>query len=106
MMDGLCGGQKSNTVRCRYIIIYGWNEYFEATCIEPTLEYGDFYLNLTQKLIEKVRSGEGVDIVPGEIISQKYQPIYLTEQLKAVQNVMMIKFHGGSRMNMLRIWQY
>ena len=37
--------------RPEHIIIYGWNEYFEGTCIEPTKQYGMEYVELLRSLI-------------------------------------------------------
>jgi len=42
------------------ILVYGWNEYFEATTIEPSLEFSDQYLNIMKEYIHTTRvfSGE------------------------------------------------
>ncbi len=63
------------------ILIYGWNEYFEATTIEPTLEYGDFYVELTKHLIEQVHRGEQITF-PGDLAPRKGDIVYLTPQLR------------------------
>jgi hypothetical protein len=42
----------------RYVVVYGWNEYLESTEIEPTKEYGEFYLKLTELMIDKARGLE------------------------------------------------
>ena len=36
-----------------YILITSWNEFFEGTAIEPSVEYGDYYLNKTQEWVSK-----------------------------------------------------
>jgi hypothetical protein len=67
------------------IIIYSWNEYFEASTIEPTIEYGEFYYRLTHELIQQ--SKEGVPIHMPENMDfgeQPVPPMYLTKKL-AVQ---------------------
>jgi len=38
-----------------HVLVYGWNEYFETTNIEPTLEYGMLYAGLAHRLIEGAR---------------------------------------------------
>jgi hypothetical protein len=37
-----------------HILIYSWNEYFEGSTIEPTREYGTFYVDLTRRTIEEL----------------------------------------------------
>jgi hypothetical protein len=37
-----------------HILIYSWNEYFEGSTIEPTQEYGTFYVDLTRRAIEEL----------------------------------------------------
>ena len=34
------------------ILIYGWNEYFEATTIEPSIEFDDQYLKILKEHIQ------------------------------------------------------
>ncbi|MEL6553430.1 MAG: hypothetical protein AAFQ63_08225, partial [Cyanobacteria bacterium J06621_11] len=88
--------QQAQRTNASTILLYGWNEYFEATTIEPTLEYGDFYLRLTSKLISQIKSGKKIqfprsleqdstleqglttDLLP----TSARQPIYLTAALK------------------------
>jgi hypothetical protein len=41
--------------RPEHIIIYGWNEYFEGTCIEPSRQYGMEYVELLRSLIGGLR---------------------------------------------------
>jgi hypothetical protein len=63
------------------ILIYGWNEYFEATNIEPTLEYGDFYVQFLQSLIRQVR--EGVPLTMPDAMSNDSVPaLYLTQAIR------------------------
>jgi hypothetical protein len=38
------------------IIITSWNEWWEGTQIEPSNNYGDFYLNLTRQVISEYKS--------------------------------------------------
>ncbi len=38
-----------------HVLVYGWNEYFETTNIEPTQEYGMLYAGLAQRLIDEAR---------------------------------------------------
>lgn len=64
------------------ILIYGWNEYFEATTIEPTLEYGDFYVKLTRRLIEQAKRGEPIHFPENMGNPQPAVPIYLTPELE------------------------
>ena len=43
--------QQALATGASHIIIYSWNEYFEGSTIEPTLEYGSFYVDLTRRAI-------------------------------------------------------
>jgi hypothetical protein len=45
-------------------LVYGWNEYFEDTVIEPTLEDDGAYARLTAHLIAQVRRGAPVSLPP------------------------------------------
>ncbi|MEX3854203.1 hypothetical protein AB3X94_09060 [Paraburkholderia sp. BR10923] len=64
------------------VLIYGWNEYFETTTIEPTLEYGDFYLELTRELIAQVRQGLPIQL-PADIGQPRpAAPVYLSPELE------------------------
>jgi hypothetical protein len=64
------------------ILIYSWNEYFEDTQIEPTLEYGDFYLELTRRLIAQIKNNEPVHF-PEDMDMPKPAPVlYLTPELE------------------------
>ncbi len=42
------------------IVITSWNEWWEGTQIEPSNNYGDFYLNLTRQLISEYKSSGAV----------------------------------------------
>jgi len=42
------------------IIITSWNEWWEGTQIEPSNNYGDFYLNLTRHVISEYKSSGAV----------------------------------------------
>ncbi|HHL39843.1 MAG TPA: hypothetical protein ENJ37_05005 [Deltaproteobacteria bacterium] len=39
-----------------HVLVYSWNEYLEATAIEPTREFGRLYVDMTRRFIERVRS--------------------------------------------------
>ena len=39
------------TLGAEHILVYSWNEYFEGTNIEPTVEFGDTYVDLLGDLI-------------------------------------------------------
>jgi hypothetical protein len=47
--------------RPEHIIIYGWNEYFEGTYIEPSKQYGMEYVERLRSLIGGLRDPEGGD---------------------------------------------
>jgi hypothetical protein len=38
------------------VLLYGWNEYFETTTIEPTEQYGMFYVELVRSLIVEAKA--------------------------------------------------
>ena len=83
--DGNClVEQFSNALKtgAEDILIYGWNEYFEATTIEPTLEYGDFYVELTRRLIQQAKEGEPIHFPEDLGKPQPATPIYLTPELE------------------------
>jgi hypothetical protein len=44
--------------RPAHIIIYGWNEYFEGTCIEPSKQWGMEYVELLRSLIGGLRDSQ------------------------------------------------
>lgn len=63
------------------ILIYGWNEYFEETNIEPTLEYGNFYFQLTKHLISQIKAQQNLSI-PAQFFTEKsISPVYLNSEL-------------------------
>lgn len=64
------------------ILIYGWNEYFEATEIEPTLEHGDFYADLMRRLIAQARAGEAIHLPPECGTPEPAVPLYLSDALQ------------------------
>ena len=39
-----------------YILIATWNEFFEGTAIEPSKEYGDYYLKETKRWIKEFKN--------------------------------------------------
>ena len=41
------------------IVVYGWNEYFEQTAIEPTDAWGNQYLEMSACFIERAHRGTG-----------------------------------------------
>jgi len=45
--------QRALMLRPEFIIVYGWNEYFEQTAIEPATPWGDQYLQLSTCYIAK-----------------------------------------------------
>jgi len=47
---------------CQWALICSWNEWHEGTEIEPSVEYGDFYLNLTKYYSEHFRLLEDVPV--------------------------------------------
>lgn len=42
------------------LIITSWNEWAEGTYVEPSVKYGDFYLNLTRDLVGEYKSSGAV----------------------------------------------
>ena len=44
-------------LRPEFIIVYGWNEYFEQTAIEPATPWGDRYLQLSACYIAQAHGG-------------------------------------------------
>jgi hypothetical protein len=51
-------GQFQSAVRhnAEHVLVYSWNEYFETTNIEPTEQYGMFYVELLRRLIVEARA--------------------------------------------------
>ena len=45
------------TLGAQHILVYSWNEYFEGTNIEPTVEFGDTYVDLLRDLISTWKAG-------------------------------------------------
>ena len=39
-----------------YVLVATWNEFFEGSAIEPTKEYGSFYLEATKQWVEKFKT--------------------------------------------------
>jgi hypothetical protein len=52
--------------RPNHVIVYGWNEYFESTCLEPTREFGMEYVELLRSLTAELRDGETAGSRTGE----------------------------------------
>jgi uncharacterized protein YraI len=66
-----------------WIIITSFNEWVEGTMIEPSLTYGDLYLNLTREQVKEFKSegwglGAGNDVSP-ESATGAYAPDEVTE---------------------------
>lgn len=74
--------KKAQELGAKEIIFYSWNEFFEATEIEPTIEYGTFYYDLLKKIINKLHRGEEITLDNSKQIVP-VQPKYLSEALKA-----------------------
>jgi hypothetical protein len=49
--------QRALALRPELIIVYSWNEYFEQTAIEPTVVWGDRYLQWTTCYISHAHAG-------------------------------------------------
>jgi hypothetical protein len=59
-----------------HVLIYGWNEYFEGTTIEPTREYGLQYLELTRELIRRhVKPGQSLPPWPQDDLAGTGRPL-------------------------------
>jgi len=67
----------------RDILIYSWNEHFEAAGIEPTVQFGDFYLELTRSLIAQAKAGRRIEW-PADLVAPLRQvaPLYLNPDLE------------------------
>ncbi|MEW9834487.1 hypothetical protein [Mesorhizobium marinum] len=63
------------------VIVYGWNEYFETAVIEPTLDWGDFYLRLTSHFVSQLKSGEPIGRPDWATRPEPAKPLYLTPDL-------------------------
>jgi hypothetical protein len=64
------------------ILIYSWNEYFEASGIEPTIEFGDFYLELVRRLIAQAKAGEDIHFPNDLAPPRPAAPLYLNADLE------------------------
>jgi hypothetical protein len=64
------------------ILLYSWNEIYESSGIEPSLEFGDFYYELTGKLIAQARAGEPIHMPADLPPPRPAAPIYLSEGLR------------------------
>lgn len=73
--------KKAQELGAKEIIFYSWNEFFEATEIEPTIECGTFYYDLLKKIIKKLHTSEEITFNDSEQIVP-LQPKYLSEALK------------------------
>lgn len=73
--------KKAQELGAKEIVFYSWNEFFEATEIEPTIEYGTFYYDLIKNIIKKIHSSKEIIISDYEQITSA-QPKYLSETLK------------------------
>lgn len=47
--------EKAIATRPDHIIVYGWNEYFEGTTIEPTREYGTTHVEICKEVIARIK---------------------------------------------------
>jgi hypothetical protein len=45
--------------RADYVLVTSWNEFFEGTAIEPTVEDGHTYLDATRRWARIMRSAKG-----------------------------------------------
>lgn len=50
--------QRALSLKPELVLIYGWNEYFEQTAIEPTDAWGDSYVTWTACYAAKARAGQ------------------------------------------------
>ena len=49
--------QRALMLRPEFIIVYSWNEHFERTAIEPTIAWGDQYVNWTACYVALAHAG-------------------------------------------------
>ena len=56
------------------VLVYGYNEYFEQTQIEPTVEQGDRYLLLNQLLARRFKDGRPLSLPEGERLVDAIEP--------------------------------
>lgn len=69
------------------VMIYGWNEYFESAVIEPTIEFGDFYVRLTAHFVAQLKAGEPIAMPSWAGAPSPAAPLYLDDDLE----------HAGAR---------
>lgn len=50
------------TLGAKHILVYSWNEYFEGTNIESTVEFGNTYVDLLRDLISTWKA-EPIELV-------------------------------------------
>lgn len=74
--------QKALEIGAEDILLYGFNEYFESTTIEPTLEYGNFYMDLLQQLIAQAKKGDTFTFSFPAEVPKPVTPCYLSKELK------------------------
>lgn len=66
----------------RDMLIYSWNEHFEAAGIEPTVQFGDFYLELTRSLVAQAKAGRRLEWPADLAPLRQAEPIYLNPDLE------------------------
>ena len=66
----------------RDMLIYSWNEHFEAAAIEPTVEFGEFYLELTRSLIAQAKAGRDIEYPAHIAPLGPAAPLYLNAELE------------------------
>ena len=66
----------------RDMLIYSWNEHFEAAGIEPTIQFGDFYLELTRCLISQAKAGRDIRYPTKLPPLNPVAPLYLNSDLE------------------------
>lgn len=66
----------------RDMLIYSWNEHFEAAGIEPTIQFGNFYLELTRNLIAQAKAGRNIEQPKGLDALSPVTPLYLSSELE------------------------
>jgi hypothetical protein len=74
--------QMAVTSGARDMLIYSWNEHFEAAGIEPTVQFGDFYLELTRSLITQAKAGENIRYPTDLVPLRPAAPLYLNSDLE------------------------
>lgn len=71
----------ANALNAEHILLYSFNEFFEGTNIEPTLEYGDFYVELTKELVRQTHEGEQIHF-PKWLKPEKGKIVYLSPEIE------------------------